>query len=120
MEPVQNDVPVTHGLKDLYDRVQERKLRAYSKVTSPEHVNAVRIAFDRWVKKMWGDNVVTSTPLRHPHLQLREPVLPGKPVNTAPQLLKQQLQATAVRLSAVNPETRQEKKRKIQLEPIPE
>lgn len=117
--------------------IQERKLRAYSRITDQAHVDAVRIAFYRWVSKMWGDQVVTSTPLRHPHMQLQQPIL-AEPTFAAP---REQLQARAVKLTADAKSTiatvqeqshkhavastaasqgRLEKKRKIQLQSIPE
>ena len=84
---------------------------------------------------MWGDQVVTSTPLRH--VQLQQPIL-VEPTSAAP---REQLQARAVKLTADANSTlatvqeqphahaaastaasqgRAEKKRKIQLESIPE
>ena len=101
------------------DIFQERKLRAYSRVKDEGHVDAIRIAFDRWVNKMWGDQVVTSTPLRHTQMQLREPVLPARGMFVAPREQVQQ-RANLPIADSNGPQNRLEKKRKIQLDTIPE
>lgn len=102
----------------LVDVLQERKLRAYSKVRDQAHVDAIRMAFDRWVRKMWGDQVVTSTPLRHPHMQLREPILPANAAMVAPR--EQQARGVVSAAGSDQLSSRLEKKRKIQLDTIPE
>ena len=95
---------------------QERKLRAYSRDGSPDHVDAVKHAFDRWVSKMWNDKVVTSTPLRPPHTLVKKAAVPAGQID----IPRQTLQQSAVHLSVDSSGSRVEKKRKIQLDPIPE
>ena len=96
--------------------MQERKLRAYSRDGSPAHVNAVKHAFDRWVSKMWNDKVVTSTPLRPPHT-LAKPLAAA----TAVVIPRQRLQEGVLQEgAATDNRARMEKKRKIQLDSIPE
>ena len=95
---------------------QERKLRAYSRDGSPDHVDAVKHAFDRWVSKMWNDKVVTSTPLRPPHTLMKKAAVPAGQID----IPRQTLQQSAVHFSVDSSGSRVEKKRKIQLDPIPE
>ncbi|DBA81314.1 TPA: hypothetical protein ACH3X2_006924 [Trebouxia sp. C0005] len=98
------------------DIFQERKLRAYSRDGSPDHVDAVKHAFDRWVSKMWNDKVVTSTPLRPPHTLVKKAAVPAGQIDIPRQTLRQ----TAVHLSMDSSGSRMEKKRKIHLDSIPE
>jgi hypothetical protein len=96
--------------------LQERKLRAYSRDGSPDHVDAVKHAFDRWVSKMWNDKVVTSTPLRPPYTLVKTAAVPAGQI----EIPRQTLQQSAVHLSVGSSGSRMEKKRKIQLDSIPE
>lgn len=106
--------------------VQERKLRAYSRDGSPAHVDAVKHGFERWVSKMWNDQVVTSTPLRPPQTLVRNPAATSALQAGHLDLPRQRLADAAVQLGvhlAVHVEdstVRMEKKRKIQLHSIPE
>lgn len=96
--------------------MQERKLRAYSRDSSPAVVDAVKYAFERWVSKMWNDKVVTSTPLRSFQMGAK-----CAATTSQTQIPRQQLRESAVHLSLDNSsEMRMEKKRKIQLDSIPE
>lgn len=96
------------------DVFQERKLRAYSRDGSPEHVAAVKHAFEMWVKKMWNDTVVTSTPLRLPQTNLNLAA-----AGLALEMPRQSLRESAVQLT-VDSSGPGLKKRKIQLSSIPE
>ena len=100
--------------------LQERKLRAYSRDGSPAHVAAVRQAFEKWVKKMWNDTVVTSTPLRPPQANLKSAAVPKAAASSQFQLPRQQLRESAAQISIDSNGARLEKKRKIQLDSIPE
>lgn len=97
--------------------LQERKLRAYSRDGSPAHVAAVRHAFEKWVKKMWNDKVVTSTPMRPPQANQQPAAAPD---SSRLQMPRQQLRESAVQMDVSNSGVRMEKKRKIQLDSIPE
>ena len=92
--------------------MQERKLRAYSRDGSPAHVTAVTQAFEMWVKRTWNDTVVTSTPVRVPQTSFKPAAAPS-----ALDMPREHLRESAVQLKA---DSSGLKKRKIQLDPIPE
>lgn len=96
-----------------YLYAQERKLRAYSRDGSPAHVTAVTQAFEMWVKRTWNDTVVTSTPLRAPQTNVK----PAAALSSALDMPREHLLESAVQLKADGGGL---KKRKIQLDPIPE
>lgn len=101
--------------------MQERKLRAYSRDSSPAVVDAVKYAFERWVSKMWNDKVVTSTPLRSFQMGAKCAAATTALQASQTHIPRQQLRESAVHLSLdSSSEMRMEKKRKIQLDSIPE
>ena len=81
-------------------------------------MDAVKHAFDRWVSKMWNDKVVTSTPLRPPQTMGKQAAAPAEA--GCFKLSRQNIQQSAVQLSVDSNGGRMEKKRKIQLDSIPE
>ena len=84
-------------------------------------MKAVRQAFEKWVKKMWNDTVVTSTPLRPSQTDMRSAAA-VRPAQDSSQfeMSRQKLSESAVRTDAAASSMMLEKKRKIQLDSIPE
>lgn len=67
---------------------------------------------------MWNDKVVTSTPLRPPQTVVKQAAVPAEAGSF--DISRQKFQQGAVQLGGDNNGSRMEKKRKIQLDSIPE
>ena len=67
---------------------------------------------------MWNDKVVTSTPLRPPQTVVKQAAVPAEAGSF--DISRQKFQQSTVQLSVDSNRGRMEKKRKIQLDSIPE